>query len=235
MKKVVGLASLYKPLEFLEHRIENLNRCDTKDTLVYWVDCSPPEEAREVERLIRGKCKFDFGFEHIDYRTTIYWTWSYIISKTRSYAEYYTNVNVDECYHPSYFRRMAEFLDGNPKYQIAAVPWLLTKIKNQQWPPRVYDSHPNVDVGFTLGHFPMWRSSLHESVGLFHSKMVAIGDWDFWNRIRKIHGRDSMGVLDEYIACHLVHENNLLDVARGPDGRPGGDWDRSLMDPETLP
>lgn len=233
--KIIGLASLYCPLEFLETRIENLNRCDMSGVSIHWVDCSPINIAIEVERLIEEKCKFDYEFEIIDHRTTIYWTWNRIISRTRRYARYYTNVNVDECYHPLYFQRMAAFLDTHPEYEIAAVPWLLTKTKNQLWPPKVYDAHNVVDIGFTLGHFPMWRASLHDKVGMFHPQMVAIGDWDFWNRIRKKLGRGAMGVLDDYIACHLVHEGNLLDVAKGPDGRPGGDWDRSLMDPETLP
>lgn len=229
--RIVGLASLYRPLEFLENRIRNLNQCDIVGAgmSVHWVDCSPEDEAIEVRRIIAQQCNFPYDFEHIDHRTTLYWTWNRIITTTLDRAQYYTVVNVDEVQHPLYFRRLADFLDANPAYQIASCPWLLSHKKGQIWPPDVDGSHPVVDTSFTLGHFPMWRSGVHAKVGMFQPELVAVGDWYFWNALRDVYGRASMGVLDEYLGCHLLHENNLLNTAKGPGGESGSTWDHSFM------
>lgn len=231
MTKIVGLASLYKPLEFLANRIRNLNQCDIEGVgmVVHWVDCSPDEDAKEVERVISSQCRFPYLFEHIDTRTTLYWTWNHIISRWQSTAQYFTVVNVDEVQHPQYYRRMSDYLDSHPNIQIVACPWLLTHKKGQIWPPEVDGSHPHVDTSFTLGHFPMWRAGVHALTGLFQPELVAVGDWYFWNALRDNFGVAAMGVLDEYIGCHLLHDANLLNTARGPNGEPGGEWDHSVM------
>jgi hypothetical protein len=225
--KIVTLASLYKPLEFLENRIANLNQCDMKNTLVYWADCSPPGDWKQVSKIIKDKCKFPYKVHHFPKQTTLYYTWAWIARKAvvELGAEYLCNTNVDDIQHPEYFNLMSEYLDTNPMKQIVACKWQITRVKDQVWPARFHNcTAPNANI--SLGHFPMWRASVHKKVGYFNEKMVAIGDADFWLRI-KYHfgGMKAIGVHDKFLSCYLQHKNNLYHNAKvGKMTGEGHDW-----------
>lgn len=229
--KVVALASLYEPLEFLEDKIANFNSCDTSNTLIYWYDVSSEATWRTVDRLIREKCKFEYRLNHNQNRQTLYWVWDWIIEQINcgTGTSYFCNTNVDDLLDPQYFQKMSKFLDDNQNIQIIASPWGVTNIKHQQWPPNMDSGLVNPDISKTCGHFPMWRSSLHSSVGLFDPRMVCIGDSHFWGRIRAKYGLEAFTCHAEYLGCYLSHANNLYHTSRGPNGCSGEAYDRSLM------
>jgi len=224
MMKIVGLASLYEPLEFLENRIRNLNQCDMEDVLVHWADCSSEGTWKEVERIIKEKCRFSYRVDHLPERKTLYWTWNWIIGENKD-ALYYTNINVDDIYRPEYFKKMAEYLDKNPGTTIVACPWFVTDLKGQIWPVSVAGKPSIPSPTTTLGHFPMWRSSIHSDAGLFDPRMVAIGDSDFWGRVRIIKGTESMAIYPDVLACYLSHGNNLYNSKCGGQSAEGHDRD----------
>src|SRR3972149_2154443 len=227
MAKVVGLASLYEPLEFLENRIANLNQCNMKDVLVHWCDCSSNATWEKVEKIIREKCQFEYRADHHPERKTIYWTWNWIIENNAG-AKYFTNINVDDIHHPEYFQKLAAYLDEHSQIVIVSVPWLVTKQKNQIWPPAAQGNTPP-DPKRTLGHFPMWRSETHHDVGLFDPRMLTIGDSDFWRRIRIHRGQHTIAVHPEYLACYLSHAANAHHSLIGPNGQRGEGYDRALQ------
>lgn len=227
--KIVTLSSLYEPLEFLENKIDNLNQCNTGDVLVYWADCSPDKTWREVKKIINEKCNFKYKLHHFNNRTTLYYTWTWIIKNTiNNGPRYYCNVNVDDILNPEYFNIMSEHLDNNLDKKIIACNWLITNKKNQIWKPNYHNS-VNVDIGFTLGHFPMWRASLHRDIGYFNEKMLAIGDADFWKRIKYKFGNESVGVVRDYIACSYDHKNSLYWTAKTNKGVRGEAHDLAIM------
>lgn len=235
MRKIVALASLYQPMEFLVNRIRNLRQCDMSQVTVYWADCSPEATWKEVERAIKIECSFDYRVAHFKERKTLYWTWNWIIERVREEggAEYLCNANVDDILHPEYFKKVPAFLDAHQETLIVSVPWLITKQKGQIWPPN-YENHYAADPQKTMGHFPMWRLAAHDSVGLFHPQMLAIGDSHFWTQIRTKHGLGAMAAIEEYLGCYLAHENNLYNVSRGPDGISGEGHDRGIMRKEGM-
>jgi hypothetical protein len=231
MPKIIALASLYEPLEFLENRIANLNQCDMSGVMVWWLDVSPERTWKQVKEIVK-KCEFSYKISHNKKRQTLYWAWSWIISQSRNdgiWPKYFCNTNVDDINRPEYFRIMSSYLDNQPDKHIVCCNWLNTNVKGQHtWPPK-HDSLSEVDPQLTLGHFPMWRASLHDTVGSFDPRMVAIGDADFWSRIKNKHGKKVIGKINRTLACYLSHQNNLYYRAVGPNGFSGEAWDRGLM------
>jgi hypothetical protein len=229
---VVGLASLYEPLEFLENKIRNFNQCDMSGTIIYFSDCSSPETWAEVEKIVRSNCKFDFVIDHHAERKTLYWTWNWIIEHTRDVAKYYVTTNVDDILEPTYFKKMSAFLDEHPEFEIACMSWLVTEEKGQIWPPKWNPGQNQVvNPDRSCGHFPMWRASLHDPdrIGLFIPEMVVIGDAEFWDRIKRKYGLPVFGVHPEWLACFLSHEKNLYRTGKGPDGGSGEAWDWGII------
>lgn len=226
--RVLGLASLYEPLEFLEERVENLNSCDLSWALIHWRDCSSEPTWREVEKILR-KSQFPQRVTHVSERETLYKTWNEIIIDSgwpREGPVYIANVNVDDVHAPEYFKVLSGYLDSNPECQIVAPQWYHLK-KNGQEKEVVDVRSPNPKQ--TMGHFPMWRASAHTAVGLFDPRMLAIGDSDFWGRVLRKFGYKAFGVYKKPLAAFLLHEKNLYFTSRGPNGQTGEGWDRQFM------
>jgi SAM-dependent methyltransferase len=210
MPKIIVMVSLYEPLPFLEGKVAALNQADLKDCLVYFSDCSS-EPTADACREILKKATFTYDFDHHLQRQTLYWTWNHIINKTwYKQAKYICNSNVDDLLAPGYFQTMAARLDANPGLQILACPWYTTHKRNQLWPPE-FHNETVPDLRITCGHFPMWRASLHrpDDVGLFNPEFEAMGDAEFWFRIRKKYGTGALGILPKIMGCYLAHDNNL--------------------------
>lgn len=233
MPKIIALASLYEPLEFLENRINNLNQCNMDDVTVWWLDVSPQSTYLKVKKIVK-KCEFSYRISHNPQRQSLYWAWSWIIKQSKQddiYPTYFCNTNCDDINHPDYFNVMSSYLDNHPDKKIVCCNWLNTNIKNQfMWPPKS-DALSQVDPSKTLGHFPMWRASLHSpnDVGSFNPEMVCIGDADFWSRIKRKHGNESIGKLNRTLGCYLSHANNLYYKAKGPNGESGESHDIGVM------
>lgn len=233
MKKVVGLASLYEPLEFLEHRIENLNTCDLKDSIIWFVDCSDESIQAQVREIVRTRCSFEWRFLGVTGKKTLYWVWNYIVDQAmRDPAvnpKYFCAVNVDDIQAPEYFQIMSGFLDDHPEIVIVSPQWHVSKTKGQFWPPIDKGVFVDPDIHRTLGHFPMWRASLHEAIGNFNPLLRVVGDSDFWDRIKKRYGYDGIAVLERPLALYLDHEKNLYKTSRLSNGMTGEANDRKLM------
>ena len=226
--KIVGMCSLYEPLAFLQNRIRNLNQCDLLEATIFFADCSSEPTWKEVQKVITSDCKFRYRLHHFNTRTTLYYTWDWIIGQTlNDGVVYYCNSNVDDIQDPLYFRKMSQFLDQNPQAKIVACPWYVTKTKGQIWPPK-YDLQTGPTVNTTMGHFPMWRADLHRVGIMFDERMLAVGDSYFWSAVRTKYGPSVFAIHPEILSCYLTHENNLYYAARGPRGESGEAWDRSI-------
>lgn len=225
--RIVGICSLYEPLEFLANRIRNLNQCDLKNVSIYFADCSSDNTWKEVQKVVESSCKFNYKLHHFNNRTTLYYTWNWVIDQTLIETEYYCNTNVDDIQEPSYFQKMAGFLDTYPNYKIVACPWLITSKKGQIWPPESENNSGPIPEK-TMGHFPMWRASLHREGVRFDPRMVCVGDSYFWTKVRQKYGVGVLAVHNETLSCYLSHNNNLYYSSRGPHGESGEAWDRSI-------
>jgi hypothetical protein len=235
MPKIVALASLYEPLEFIETRIKNFNECNMDDVLVWFLDVSPDETYQKAKNIVLKNAEFDYKFSHHGKRETLYWAWNWMIKQSKKdgvWPKYFCNTNVDDVNHPDYFNLMSKYLDENLEKYITCCNWYNLNIKGVHNWDKIVKTHPSeVNPKLTLGHFPMWRSKLHDKtdVGYFNRKMVVIGDADFWSRIKNTCGEKAVGKLNKYLGGYLSHENNLYYKGQGPNGVSGEAWDRHIM------
>lgn len=227
MAKILGLASLFEPLEFLEEKVQNLNSCSLQDVEVHFRDCSSEPTWREVERLLKD-CRFKYRAIHVPERETLYTSWNHLILSSGwplSGPKYLTNVNVDDTYHPDYFEKLSSFLDQHEDIQLVAPSWYhINLVRGKEVVEDIRSPNPKV----TMGHFPMWRAAAHLAVGLFDPRMIVVGDSDFWGRLREKFGYKAFAVIPEPLAGFLWHEKNLYRTAVGPQGQSGEGYDRSL-------
>ena len=233
MIKTVGLASLYEPLEFLEHRIENLNCCDMDGTCIYFMDCSDAKVQAEAHELIRTRAKFQYRWQGLAGKKDLYRVWNMMVSQAMCdptmHPVYFCAVNVDDIQAPNYFREMMFFLDEHPDIVIVSPQWYASKTKGQYWPPAEKGVFVDPDVHRTLGHFPMWRARLHDELGNFNPLMRVVGDSEFWDRIKKRYGYGAIAVLEKPLALYLDHEKNLYKTSKLANGMTGEAMDRKLM------
>jgi len=231
--KVIGLASLFEPLEFLEHRIENLNRCDMDGVLIWFCDCSDEQTQAQARAIIKAKCSFNYKFTGLVGKRTLYWVWNHLVTQcildSANRPDYLCAVNVDDVQAPNYFKLLSGFLDDHPEVKIVTPQWYATKTKGSHWPAPQDAVFVDPDVTKTLGHFPMWRLTLHEQVGNFNPLLMVVGDSDFWDRIKKRWGYEGIAVIEQAVAMYLDHEKNLYKTARRPNGQTGEAWDRKQM------
>lgn len=233
---IICLASLYKPMEFLCSKIDNFNAVLPQNAAVWFADCSPPEVWLEVQNTINVRSRFRYILSHFSNRTTLYYTWNWIIKHAiQAYdPKYFCNTNVDDIIGPEYFKIMPQTLEINNTIYLVACSWYVTHDKGQTtWPPPSCDGISVVtDIG-SFGHFPMWRASLHKLVGLFDPNMLAIGDSDFWSRVKGTLGQAAMRKISEALCCYVSHSNNLYYAAKGPDQQSGESWDIGTMQVRT--
>jgi hypothetical protein len=115
---------------------------------------------------------------------------------------------------PNLYRNLCGVLDDGCDF--AYPSWYTTGVENQQW-----GTLHSVDMGGRpghyagdisiagVGHFPMWRRSLHEKIGLFDERYMALGDADFWARC--YYSAQAKFVWhNQFEACYLYRNGDNL-------------------------
>jgi len=234
--EIICLASLYKPMEFLHKKINNFNEILPPTAAVWFADCSPSEIWQEVQETIKQHSKFKYILSHFSDRTTLYYTWNWIIKHAiLTYnPKYFCNTNVDDIIGPDYFTVMPQILNNHQMVQLVACSWYIINgsWNIQKWPPN-YDGICIVTEIGSCGHFPMWRANLHKQVGLFDPNMLAIGDSDFWSRIKNMLGQGAMHKINDILCCYISHQNNLYHTSKGPNMSSGEAWDMGTINVRT--
>lgn len=210
MKKLTVLVSLYNSGQWIENRIENLLQSSIIDDMEIWcVNAhSPDDRDHDIPN------KFPVHYVRLPKRITVYETWNYIIENSNS--TYLTNANTDDLVHPKCYEKLIGILDKESNYGFAYPSWYCTKIANQQWSslnrvdpggkPGNYAGNINI-AG--VGHFPLWRRSLHDQFGLFDTNFRVLADADWWARCYWI-GKVKFKWVNELLACYLWRKGENL-------------------------
>lgn len=208
MAKIVAMISQYQSGKWIKNRIENILQSNFKDIEIWCVNANSPDSLDNEIPL-----KYDVKYVKLTNKLTVYETWNYIIKNSDS--EYLINANTDDITSPSYYDEMIEALEKT-KSGFAYPSWYNTAIENQQWPPKIETcsverpGHYNGDLQKAgVGHFPMWRRSLHDKLGLFDEQYKALGDAEWWARCYYIAGTKFTWV-DKKLACYLWRNGDNL-------------------------
>lgn len=214
MKKLVVMVSVYNAGNFIENRLDNLRQSTmAKDTEVWVVNANSPDPRDDSIPK-----KFDVRYIKLPERIGVYAAWNYIIKNSSSL--YLTNANADDLIAPGGYAKLSRTLDLSPQVGFVYPSWYTTDRPNLTWEdirkgraaadksgkPGTYKG--DLDSG-GVGHFPMWRRSLHEKLGHFDDGFKALGDADWWARCWWL-GRTEFRWQKEYLACYLFRNGENL-------------------------
>lgn len=207
MKKLTVMVSIYESGQFIENRLTNLLESTCLNDLDIWcVNANSPDENDDI--IPR---KFPVHYIKLDKRISVYETWNYIIVNSQS--PYITNANTDDIIAPNCYEKLMTGLDVG--YDFVYCSWYCTHIPNQQWnnmkdiDPSGRPGHFQGDITRAgVGHFPMWRRSLHERLGGFDTEFQALADAEWWTRC--YYGKAKFMWINELLGCYLWRNGQNL-------------------------
>jgi len=217
--KLTIMVSIYNSGEWIQNRLENLMRISNlSDTEIWCINANSPDERDD-----QIPQKFPVKYFKIPERISVYATWNYIIQRTS--GQYITNANTDDIVSPNCYEKLISILDNNGAYDFAYPSWYTTDIPNQKWGSLIDIDTSGCPGNFSgdinksgVGHFPLWRRSIHDKIGLFDEEFKALGDAEFW--VRAYHKANSKFCwVNEFLACYLWRNGNNL-------------WHREINDDE---
>jgi glycosyltransferase involved in cell wall biosynthesis len=185
------ICSLWRGGDFIERYMDNItsqtifsDRCE----LIVIDAASPEGESSVVERY-----KERFGdrivYQRLPYRAGIYVAWNVGIGIAR--GRYLTNANLDDLRRVDSVERQASALDALSYVDVVYDDHLYFTDPNADFEEIVragvvsdlpLTTRCNLFKMNTPHNGPMWRSSLHEKVGMFDESYRSAGDYDFWIR-----------------------------------------------------
>jgi hypothetical protein len=181
-----------------------------KDIEIWCVNANSPDPIdHEIPQ------QYPVKYVKLDERITVYETWNYIIQNSTS--EFITNANTDDLIHPNGYQRLIQVLSQSDNNVGFAYPsWFTTSIPNQEW-SKLHNIDPSGRPGHFagsietagVGHFPIWRRSLHENLGLFDTRFRALADADWWARCHFL-GKAQFRWVDDYLGCYLWRNGENL-------------------------
>ncbi len=209
--KITVLLSIYEAGEWIKNRLDNLmSLTNLNDCEIWCVNANSPDP-RDHEIPLTYK---DIKYVKLNKRLSLYSTWNYIIKNSSS--DYIVNANADDIIAPDCYAILASVLDNNSDVGFAYPSWYTTDLPNQSWSsltsvdPSGHPGHFCGDLDKSgVGHFPMWRRSLHTELGYFDEEFKAAADADWWNRCYHV-GKVKFYWVQRLLACYLFrHGQNL--------------------------
>lgn len=149
----------------------------------------------------------------IDYpeRIGVYDAWNVMIKASK--APFIANANTDDIVAPDCYHKLIARLERyGPAYGFAYPNWYVMR-KACQWPPEGEASgQPGMFTGDItkagVGHFPLWRRTLHKKHGYFDTSFKALGDVDWWTRC--YYGGTNFLWVKEFLAGYYWRDGENL-------------------------
>lgn len=206
---VSAIVSTYKSERFIAGCLEDLTTqslfAQGRMEIVVIDSASPEDEASVVRRY--QKSHPNIVYFRSPTRETLYAAWNRAIGLSR--GRYITNANTDDRHRPDALEFMALAIESNPEVHLVYGNCYLSTVPNQPFAenPRTHQYvYPEFFAPAALLHFqfgpqPMWRRSVHATVGYFDATMKGAGDYDFNLRFaKKCLAQHLPAVLGSYLA-----------------------------------
>lgn len=204
------MVSLYNSGDWIRNRLDNLMQTTTLSQSEIWcVNANSPDQRdNDIPQ------EYPVKYVKLPERIGVYAAWNHIIKSSSS--QYITNANTDDLVAPNCYERLMSELDNNIEYDFAYPSWYTTDVPNQHWRQLVSIDHAGLPGNFAgdidkagVGHFPLWRRSIHNKIGFFDESFKAAGDAEWWMRAYyKANSRFCW--VNEFLACYLWRNGENL-------------------------
>ena len=179
-EKVTAIVSAYYAGQYMRQRLDNLIAQRPRPEII--VCCQYGTEEQLVADEYNCKIVSTKGIP------TIGAAWNECIK--RAEGDYIITANTDDLFKPGALAAMVKVLDEHQEIGLvfSAVD-MKEGVKVTPW-QRISESTGEIkniksilETRSIIGPMPMWRKSLHDSIGYFNEHYVVVGDYDMWKRM----------------------------------------------------
>ncbi|MDH5499057.1 MAG: FkbM family methyltransferase, partial [Nitrospira sp.] len=205
------LVSSYAAQSFMRECLDDLERQTIMNRMeIIVVDASSPEQEGTIVSEYQERYK-NIIYLRTATRIGVYAAWNCALKLAR--GRYITPFSTNDRLCADAYEILSKTLEDHPEVALAYGDTYLTDLPHQtfkqhqrsgiwQWPEYSYEY---LLTHCTIGPHPMWRRTLHETVGYFDESYIALGDQDFWIRVGAQH--------------HMLHIPVVTGLYwRSPDG-----------------
>gem|GEM_PF-997989 len=248
--KVTALVSTYASEAFIGECLSDLVSQTIADQIeVIVIDAASPQDERSVVEQFQAKYP-NIRYRRMPERIGIYEAWN--IAARMATGEYLISCSTNDRLRHDACEILARTLDDQPEVALAYGYTYLTRTPHQPFDrATLFSLYVWTDYDYEdllercmVGPHPMWRRSLHDTVGYFDESLMALGDQDFWLRVGREH---TMKVIPYFTGLYLVSSDSLTgnsernrieeDRIRAKWGlryRYGKWFNKRLAEPETV-
>ncbi|TCK18856.1 GT2 family glycosyltransferase [Thiogranum longum] len=228
--KITAIVSTYASGEFIGECLQDLvNQTIADDIEILVIDAASPQNERAV---VEEFCKHhsNIRYHRTPERIGIYAAWNLAVEMAS--GDYLISCSTNDRLREDACEILARSLDDQPDVALVYGNSFLTKQLHRNfdnaelysmyiWPEYRYEELLDRSM---VGPHPMWRRSVHDTVGRFDESLLALGDQDFWIRLGEQH---KLLALPDFTGLYLVSEDSLTgntDVSRVEEDRVHLQW-----------
>lgn len=224
---ITAIVSTYNAERFIEGCLRDLLDQSLRDEMEILVIDSGSEQGEGAICQALARTHPQIRYLRTE-REPLYVAWNRAIAMAR--GKYLTSANTDDRHHPAFMARMVKALEARPDCALAYADQFVSHTENEtfetclargarrrRWPDYTPE---DLLLRCITGSQPVWRRSLHETLGVFDTRYRIAADYDMWLRFAAVHP--------------LLHVPEALGVFYDAPGTLSGSGNQVAVNLETM-